>query len=426
MNIINFSQKTISHSNKILVFLFCTFPIAIISGNLLTNTYIILIGLIYFLFHFKLNFLKNKIFIILNLFFLSLIINLFFSQNIFLSYPRVLKFLFIIYFILSFGHLINLNESYDKTIFKVWTFIMIIFTIDLLIEFYFGQNILGNKSYMYGRLSGFFGDELIAGYFYSGFIFFGFVYIYKNYNLKIIFILSLFLLIIFVSLVVGERSNFIKLSLGLSLLTFIIIEIKTYKKILFSSLIILCSVAFISSDNLRSKSLSFIKEIGDEKYYVRYYEQLLPIFQKDGFDKLLKETEYGAHYDTAYKIFERNKLFGVGIKNFRLESSKPIYYNKEYFYTFNRSKTHPHQIHFELLSETGLFGYISFLALFIYSFFLSIKNYLVFRNFYQLCAMIFILVSFIPYLPSGSFYSSFNSSIFWLNYAIMMGSLKKN
>jgi len=28
-------------------------------------------------------------------------------------------------------------------------------------------------------------------------------------------------------------------------------------------------------------------------------------------------------------------------------------------------------------------------------------------------------------LPSGSFFSSFNSSIFWLNYAVMMGYINK-
>ena len=285
-----------------------------------------------------------------------------------------------------------------------------VFTIDLLIEFSFGQNILGNKSYMFGRLSGFFGDELVAGYFYYGFIFFTFSYVYKTYKPKNILILSIFFFIIFVSLIIGERSNFIKLSLGLSLITFIVIEIKIYKKIVFFLLIVLCSVVFINSS---------------EKYKVRYYDQLSPIFEKNGFDKLLKETEYGAHYDTAYQIFKRNKLFGVGIKNFRLESSKPIYYNKEYYYTFNRSKTHPHQIHFELLSETGLFGYISLLALFLFSFTISIKNYLKTRNIYQLSAIIFILMSLIPYLPSGSFYSSYNSAIFWLNYAIMMSFLKK-
>ena len=219
-----------------------------------------------------------------------------------------------------------------------------------------------------------------------------------------------FLLIVFMSLIIGERSNFIKLSIGLSLLVFIIIEIKIYKKLLFFLLIFLISVTFISSN---------------EKYKVRYYEQLSPIFQKGGFDKLLKETEYGAHYDTAYKIFQRNKIFGVGIKNFRLESSKPIYYNKDYFYTFNRSKTHPHQMHFELLSETGLFGYFSFIALMLYSFYFSVKSYLLSRNIYQLSGMLFILTTLIPYLPSGSFYSSFNSAIFWMSYAIMVGFINK-
>ena len=65
-------------------------------------------------------------------------------------------------------------------------------------------------------------------------------------------------------------------------------------------------------------------------------------------------------------------------------------------------------------------------AMFIfYSLFISIKNYLKFRNLYQLGAILFILMSLIPYLPSGSFFSSFNSSIFWLNYAVMMGYINK-
>ena len=61
----------------------------------------------------------------------------------------------------------------------------------------------------------------------------------------------------------------------------------------------------------------------------------------------------------------------------------------------------------------------------IFSFITAIKNYLKTRNIYQLSALIFILISLIPYLPSGSFYSSFNSAIFWVNYAIMMSYLKK-
>ena len=142
-------------------------------------------------------------------------------------------------------------------------------------------------------------------------------------------------------------------------------------------------------------------------------------------DKYLKSSEYGAHYNTAYQIFKRNKIFGIGIKNFREESSNRIYYNKEYVYTLNRAKTHPHQVHFEILSETGLFGYTFFILFIFSSLFFSFKEYLKNRNIYQLSSLIFILISIIPYLPTGSFYSSFNSSIFWLNYAIMVAYINR-
>tara|TARA_B100000700_G_scaffold327254_1_gene441264 strand:- start:4891 stop:5415 length:525 start_codon:yes stop_codon:yes gene_type:complete len=165
----------------------------------------------------------------------------------------------------------------------------------------------------------------------------------------------------------------------------------------------------------------------NENYKWRFYNQVEIIFEKDGFDKYLKSSEYGAHYDTAYKIFERNKVFGIGIKNFREESSKSIYRNNEYTYTSNRSKTHPHQIHFELLAETGLFGYSVFIIFIVFSLYLALREYFKRKSIYQLSSIVFISVSLLPYLPSGSFYSSFNSSIFWLNYAIMMSFVfKKN
>ena len=66
--------------------------------------------------------------------------------------------------------------------------------------------------------------------------------------------------------------------------------------------------------------------------------------------------------------------------------------------------THPHQIHFEFLSETGLFGYTSFLIFILCSIYLSIKNYLTYKNPYQLCGILFVVSTLIPLLPSGSFF----------------------
>ena len=62
-------------------------------------------------------------------------------------------------------------------------------------------------------------------------------------------------------------------------------------------------------------SITFI--VSNQSYKVRYYDQLKVFFQPQGLDKYLKSSEYGAHYNTAYKMFQQNKIFGVGIKNYR-------------------------------------------------------------------------------------------------------------
>ena len=53
---------------------------------------------------------------------------------------------------------------------------------------------------------------------------------------------------------------------------------------------------------------------------------------------------YGAHYDTAVKIFQNNKLFGVGLKNFRI---RVVMKSTKIANLFLQKKTkyHPHQLH---------------------------------------------------------------------------------
>ena len=72
--------------------------------------------------------------------------------------------------------------------------------------------------------------------------------------------------------------------------------------------------------------------------------------------KTLFIPPYGDHYKAALEVFNRNKFFGVGIRNYAPESSKNIY--------AKNPSVHPHQIHFEFLAELGLFGYFFFFILF--------------------------------------------------------------
>jgi hypothetical protein len=39
---------------------------------------------------------------------------------------------------------------------------------------------------------------------------------------------------------------------------------------------------------------------------------------------------------------------------------------------------------------------------------------------------LFILSTFIPLIPSGSFFTSFGASLFWLNIGILLSNLNKN
>ena len=157
------------------------------------------------------------------------------------------------------------------------------------------------------------------------------------------------------------------------------------------------------------------------KYKTRYFDQIFLIFESGGVSKYLKNSQYGTHYNVANEIFKENPFFGVGIKNFRIESIKDKYNNLDHPQNDVRAATHPHQIHYEFLSETGAFGYFSFLIFIFLSLYWSIKNSLISKNIYQISSILFILASLLPLLPSGSFLSTYTSSIFWLNYSIMIG-----
>ena len=97
-------------------------------------------------------------------------------------------------------------------------------------------------------------------------------------------------------------------------------------------------------------------------------KQIYQPIMEFGILKYIKTSHYGVHYDTAIKIYNDNKYFGIGLKQFRNESGKEIYdSNENNIYKRDNWATHPHQIHFEMLSETGLFGYIFLCVIFYFN-----------------------------------------------------------
>ena len=344
----------------------------------------------------------------------TLLVNVFFSIDPINSFYRGFGFLRFIIFIMLIIYYLNLeNKKFQNIIFFCWLSIFFITSVDLVYEFLNGQNILGFESYMPGRLAGFFNDELIVGYFYYGFVLIIIFFIsdlfsrkslfkdFKKFDLKnsIYFFILIFLSI---SLIIGERSNFIKVLIMVTLFTFL------YEKKFFRIKIILFSFFFL----ILTLLVNF-----NSAYKNRFINQIAkPIFIYPV--EYFNNSIYFQHYRTAIKVFENNKILGVGLKNYRIEVNKNEYQNLN-------TSIHPHQIHFEFLSEMGIIGYLSIILFFFYHFYKFRKNKPHNDNL-NLSGLLFIITSLLPILPSGSFFTTNVATLFWMNFALMCLNQKKS
>ena len=395
----------IEKADLLTFFLLITFPISLILGNAVINIYFLFFSISFF-FNFKknLNLINNKINYFLLFFFFSLLINLIFSIDLINSVPRVIKILLVFLFALEIQRFVIYNKLEKiNLLFKIWSFIFFIIIIDVIFEFFIGHNLIGYSSYMPGRIASFFGDELVIGAFFHGFVLFFISYLVNEYPEKKLFLTITILILLYASFIIGERSNFLKTFFSLIIYSFLVLKINNTKKITAIFLIFLIIASIINFNK-------------DYKY--RYYSQIKNIYQSNALNYFLKNSQYGAHQLVAFEIFRDNPLFGVGIKNFMSESYN-LKYNNNNPNNNLRVGTHPHQLHMQFLSETGLFGYVSFLILIIGSVFLGIKEYLKSKNLYLLSSIIFIISTLIPIIPSGSFFSTFSGGIFWINFIIM-------
>jgi O-antigen ligase len=355
---------------------------------------------------------NDSFFFILIFFWCSLIINLFFTINFNESFPRALSFVRFIILTFAIKYYLNFKDNkYQEFIYKTWFWIFIIVTFDLVFEYIFGFNTLGFRSPWDERLSGFLNQELKIGHYYYSFAFFALGYLFynlKNTKLKNFLFLSIFLLFLLTSFLIGERSNFIRM-LFISSFFLILFDGKNIIKKIYLVLFSLFLIALII--------------FYTPKFKIRYWGQIFEPINSNGIYTYIKNTHYGAHFDTAINIFKQKPIFGVGLKNFRNESGKEIYKNDLPFNSL-RWSTHPHQVHLEFLSESGIFGYTIFLIFIVYSVVTSMKVYLKKKNLYHLSSILFVIATVLPLIPSGSFFSSYGATIFWINYGVMI-SYKK-
>ena len=418
------------------ILLFSILPISIIAGNASININIMLIDFlfIFYCFKFKIwSWLKRDIFLYLITLYIFLNLNSLYSYFIlfenktgplWLDDSTIRSFLFIKFILLVFAFSTLLkDDKILRLVHKSWFFIITIIIFDIFFEKFMGKNIIGNVSPDGTRIASFFKDELVVG----GFIFcFGYAsstyFINNNEKSKFILLVVLIFLLVPLSVFVsGEKSNFLRSILLFMSIIYFLKKNKQYfnYKILLISMFFLISCLLILNKDLLEKYKEPFKRFSDKRIVTANIESPKLSNELEYIVKNFGAIKYFFHYDIAIKIFKNYPIAGVGNKNFRIECAKKKYYNKKTKFPHFGCITHPHQIHFEILSEQGILGYLLILGLISWFSIRNIKICIKNKNIYHLSNTVYVIIFFIPLLPGGGIFSTFNGILFWTIFSLV-------
>ena len=406
--------------NSYFLLLFSLIPVSIIVGPAVSLTNILLIDFSFiFLILYKKDykFLSNKTVKFIIFFCLYLIFNSIISKDFSMGAIRNFGFIRFGILFLAFNYFFY-NKIFINRVLTVWIITLSILSIDTYIESIFGQNILGYGKEYGSRIVSFFKDEPVVGGYINGFylIIIGYLfYINKNISNRYKYIVLIFSIFFIIAIILtGERSNAIKAISGFFLFYFFNDLFKIKQKIILMLLLVFLTSIFLEKSNYLK--LRFQGQFFDKMKNTIQVKQGIKITEDT-----LENTIYYDIYKSAFTVFKKYPYFGVGNKNYRVETCN-VSVIKNRFYVCN---THPHQIYLEFLAEHGLIGsFVLFFILF-YIIFSKIKTILSSKNYLQYGCLIFLITSFTPLIPSGAFFSDYNSTIFWINLSIMYSVGKK-
>ena len=343
----------------------------------------------------------NKILIFFFIYCLYLILLSLSSVNILLSLEQSLFYfrfgIFVIFSIYIFKNYKFVEDFFFKLIFIV----CLLISIDGIIQFIFGYNILGfYKSDSFGRVTGVFNDEAVLGSYLSKvfpLLFFNFLTNPNSQKKYKIFVIILSLITIIIS---GERTaTFFTIIFLFGYFIFSNKYSLTKKIFYIISVIAMLVIVINSNNNLKH----------------RFINITLDQFQNNDGKILFFTKVHNDQFLAGYKIFLDNPVFGVGTKLYRHYACL----NENYISQFSCT-THPHNTYIQLLSETGLVG--TFIILFIFFFTIfkifkySFKFFVNKTNDVKICTCMAIFCFLWPVMPSGNFFNNWISILMYSNF----------
>ncbi len=396
-NLINEFKKNNLLFNFILS-LFLLYPISIVAGPALIEITIFISTVIFFYYLVTKKYdlsasFKDKNIKIILLFIAICIVSSLTSENIFYSIKSsFFSIRFLLYFLIVFFLL-----KYSENIILLFFYFTSAFIFLCLVDSYM-QLILGYNIFFYetgqNRVTGLFFEEKKLGRYLITIspILVG-IYLLKvkrEINNKVIIVFTFLIFVFFICLFTAERVSMFYSGFSIFILILSAYKIsKKYLILILIPIILLASIYQMKIYKFDDQVKNTIKQITNNKSEFSY-----------------PSKEHRAFMITSYKLFKENFLLGVGPKNYRNKCAEIE------FKDVKNCSTHPHNIFFQLLVETGILG----ILIYIYIFFLILKKILFFIFFEKTLdpKIFFILPVFYflnPFLPSGNFFNNWFMAI---------------
>ena len=266
-----------------------------------------------------------------------------------------------------------------------------------------------------GRVSSFFGKELILGSYLTRLwpLFFALsIFFLKKKDIKFFIFVVVFILseaLIFLS---GERTAFFFINFTA---VFIIIFSNKLFKLRLITLILSISTII---------TISFLYPSAKERIIDRTLSQMNLTNTNENKIYIFSD-EHNQHYVSAMKMFLDNKILGVGVKNFRKFCGIEKYKSEK------SCSTHPHNTYIQILTETGIIGFLFIMFVFFNFTYFVIKHFIYrlkgnfFFTDFQVCLLSGILIFIWPLAPSGNLFSNWLTIIMILYMPFLIWSKKK-
>ena len=301
--------------------------------------------------------------------------------------------------------------------------LILVLFFDSLIQYFFGQNLIGLKNIEAHRISSFFGDEQILGGYVTRL--FPFLLLLKNMtdenskkkNYLIYVAILVSPVLIFLS---GERVAMVLFFLMITYYLVFFARSKKFKFIYFYVVFTIVSLGSLlySSNSYYDRYINQTFQSLTDKTYGQNVHFLPEEYQKNTFYFLSAQHQNFVY--TAINVFKKNKLLGTGPKSYRY-----ICWNRDYGLNDLSCNTHPHNYYLQLLIETGLLGFLFLLICYFYIIYRSLVNFVkLLRNQYFSMSEVIILGFYFtqlwPLMQHGSFFNNWNSITLFLPMAFLL------